>query len=194
MTGTISEIELSIEDVQWAAHVARSSFARWAGQPGYYDNRLNSHFKGKLGELAVEKFLLGKNLKLDSHFRFPDRENLSDIVVKIKGYRKISRVEVKTWSSAHWQELGRCVSVDQYPDLKKKADVIIWCVVNVVEITETADPLAPVKAALAGWSKIDDVSKAPVKLTGAGNMRKIENHQLEAADLHDMSKFPESIE
>jgi len=79
------EIVLSIADVQWAADTAHASFERWESQQGYYNNRLNSHFKGKLGELAVEKFLLDQQLKLDSHFRFADRENLADIVVKING-------------------------------------------------------------------------------------------------------------
>lgn len=107
MKTKILEIDLAIEDVQWAAQAAENSFAKWAGQEGYYDNRFNSHFKGRLGEAAVEKFLLSKKMKLDSHFRFPDRENLSDMVVKINGYRKIFRVEVKTWSSYYWQDFGQ---------------------------------------------------------------------------------------
>ncbi len=115
------EIELPIADVQWAADVARSSFVRWESQQGYYNNRLNSHFKGKLGEIAVENFLLDQKLKLDSHFRFADREKLADIVVKIKGYKKVIRLEVKTWSSNYWLDLGRCVAVDQYPRYKKES-------------------------------------------------------------------------
>jgi hypothetical protein len=193
MKNNISEIELAIEDVQWAAQVARSSFARWAGQEGYYDNRLNSHFKGKLGEVAVEKFLLAQNLKLDSHFRFSDRENLSDIVVKINRYRKISRVEVKTWSSAYWQELGRCISVEQYPDLQKKADVIIWCIVDTADMQKITDNPTPLKAFLAGWTKMEDIAKAPIKLTGSGGMRKIENYQLNSLELKDMNNFSADI-
>jgi hypothetical protein len=183
------EIELTIEDVQWAAHAAQSSFSKWTGQEGHYDNRLNSHFKGRLGEVAAEKFLLCQNLKLDSHFRFLDRENLSDIVVKINGYRKICRVEVKTWSNAYWQELGRCVSVDQYPDLQKKADVIIWCVVDVLDMKEIVKTPATVNAAVVGWSRMDDISKAPIKLTGSGGMREVENYQLDDKDMNDMSGF-----
>ena len=126
----------SLADVQWAAETARSSFERWESQQGYYNNRLNSHFKGKLGEIAVEKFLLDQKLKLDSHFRFADRENLADIVVKIKGYKKVVRLEVKTWSKNYWQDLGRCIAVDQYPDLKKKADIIVWCLVDEKQILD----------------------------------------------------------
>ena len=157
------EIELPVPDVQWAAETARASFSRWESQRGYYNNRLNSHFKGKLGELAVERFLLGQKLNLDSHFRFPDRENLADIVVKIRGYKKVLRIEVKTWSRDYWQELGRCISVDQFPDLKKKAEIVIWCVTYADAI---ADASTPVKVLLAGWSTMDEISKAPIQFTG----------------------------
>ena len=183
-----SEIELPIADVKWAAETARSSFARWESQRGYYNNRLNSHFKGKLGELAVEKFLLDQKLKLDSHFRFPDRENLADIVVKIHGYKRILRIEVKTWSNNYWQDLGRCISVDQFPDLKKKADVVVWCV---TDVDSAADAVAPVKVLLTGWSTIDDVSKAPICLTGLDNMRKVENYQLAEPDLYAINSLLE---
>jgi hypothetical protein len=182
------EIELSIAEVKWAEDTARSSFARWESQQGYYNNRLNSHFKGKLGELAAEKFLLDQKLKLDSHFRFSDREKLADIVVKVKGYKKVVRLEVKTWSSNYWQDLGRCIAVDQYPDLKKKADIIVWCLVNEKQDLDTLGSM-PVKVILAGWSKIGEILKAPIKQTGLDNMRRVENYQLAEADLHLMSEF-----
>jgi hypothetical protein len=180
------EIELSIADVKWAKEVALSSFAKWKSQQGYYNNRLNSHFKGKLGELAVEKFLLDQKLKLDSHFRFSEREKLADIVLKIRGYKKVARLEVKTWSSNYWQDLGRCIAVDQYPDLKKKADTIIWCLVDEKQIL---DATTPVKVILVGWSKIGEILKAPIKHTGLDNMRRVENYQLTESDLHPMSGF-----
>jgi hypothetical protein len=184
------EINLPIPDVQWAAETARASFARWQNQRGYYNNRFNSHFTGKLGELAVEKFLLRQNLKLDSHFRFSDRENLADIVVKIRGYNRILRLEVKTWNREYWQELGRCISVQQFPDLKKKADLIVWCV---TDAAAALTPPKPVAVLLAGWSNLEDVSKAPTQFTGLDAMRKIENHQLAETDLRRMSDFPPLI-
>jgi hypothetical protein len=184
------EIEISIADVQWAADTARSSFERWESQQGYYNNRLNSHFKGKLGEMAVEKFLLDQKLKLDSHFCFADRENLADLVVKINGYKKVLRLEVKTWSLNYWQDLGRCVAVEQYPVIKKKADRIVWCLVDLQNILDS--PI-PVKVLLAGWSKIEDILNAPIKLTGLDNMRKVNNYQLAESDLREMSSFSDSI-
>ena len=180
------EIELSVADIQWAADTARASFERWESQQGYYNNRLNSHLKGKLGEIAVEKFLLDQKLKLDSHFRFADRENLADLVVKIKGYNKIARLEVKTWSLNYWQDLGRCIAVDQYTVIKKKADVIVWCLLDEKQILDAS---TPVKVILAGWSKIEEVVNAPIKLTGKDNMRKVNNYQLAETDLHDISSF-----
>jgi hypothetical protein len=184
------EIELPAADIQWAAETARASFTRWESQRGYYNNRLNSHFKGKLGELAVERFLLGQNLKLDSHFRFPDREKLADIVVKVRGYTKILRLEVKTWSRNYWQELGRCISVEQFPDLKKKTDAVIWCVTDAEAVT---DGPVPVKVLLAGWSAMDDISKAPIKFTGLENMRKVENYQLAESDLREVKRLMDGI-
>jgi hypothetical protein len=185
-------IELSIADAQWAAETARASFERWESQQGYYNNRLNSHFKGKLGEIAVEKFLLDQKLKLDSHFRFADRENLVDIVVKIKGYKKVVRLEVKTWSKNYWHNLGRCIAVDQYPNLKKKADIIVWCLVDEKQTLDTSAS-APVKVLLAGWSKMEEISNAPINLTGLDNMRKVNNYQLAEADLRDMNSFSGAI-
>lgn len=178
------EIELPSDDVHWAAETARESFARWESERGYYNNRFNSHFKGKLGELAVEKFLLAQNLKLDSHFRFADREKLADIVVKIRGYRKVLRLEVKTWSREYWQALGRCISVDQFPDLKKKADVVVWCVADANTAMD-----APAKVLVAGWSTMDEISTAPIRFTGLDNMRKVENHQLAEAGLRAMGSL-----
>ncbi len=186
----MEQIELTYEDLQWAMETAHASFARWENQQGYYNNRLNSHFKGKLGELAVEKFLASKNLKFDSHFRFSDRENLADIVLKIKGYKKIVRIEVKTWSANYWEELGRCISVDQFLDLRKKSDVIIWCI---TDIHDTSIDLKHTTITIYGWSTINDIQNAPIALTGLDNMRKVKNYQLPNADLRDTSNLLDSL-
>ncbi len=182
----MEEIDLTTGDVQWAAETARASFTRWKNQKGYYDNRLDSHFKGKLGELAVEHFFENRGLKFDSHFRFAERENLADLVVKIQGYRRIIRVEVKTWSAIYWRELGRCLAVNQLPDLKKKADRIVWCVADLQRIPET--PI-PAKITLRGWSLLADAESAPIKFTGVDKMRKVENYQLPEENLREMNDF-----
>lgn len=186
----MEQIKLTTAEVQWAIETARSSFARWENQQGYYNNRFNSHFKGKLGEVATEKFLASNNLKFDSHFRFSDRENLADIVLKIKGYKKIIRIEVKTWSVNYWKELGRCIAVEQFSDLIKKSDIIIWCL---TDIHDTPSDLASTIITLRGWSTINDIQNAPVKLTGLENMRKVKNYQVPETDLRDMTSFLTSL-
>jgi hypothetical protein len=188
MTDSIFHVLISIEEITWAADSAARSAERWSQQAGHYTNYLTSHFKGKLGELAVEKFLLGKRFKLDSHFRFTDRENLSDIVIKVRGYREVCRVEVKTWDARYWAELGRCIAVDQYEKIKKKADQIVWCVAEADDFEALLKSPAPISIALMGWSWTADVVNAPVRLTGTDKMRKVENYQLNESDLHLMSE------
>lgn len=97
-------------------HAPDYAINKWSEHEGYYSNKFNSHLIGKLGEVAVEKHILKIEYKLDSYFRFPDREKQSDIVVKIRKYTQVCRLEIKIWSANYWEELGRCVSVDQYPD------------------------------------------------------------------------------
>lgn len=187
------QISLSTEDVKWAMAVSQASIEKWSDRDGYYNNRINSHLKGKLGEIAVEKYLLGRGLKLDSHFRFSDRENLCDIVVKIRKYTKIYRLEIKTWSANYWQELGRCIAIDQYPILKKKADFIIWCVVDSTSVDELLKKPEPIFISLVGWSKIDEIPNAPIKDTGIGEMRKVKNYQLTEVDVHFIQVLIEGL-
>jgi hypothetical protein len=177
-------IPLTVEDTAWALDNAKTSIKKWSERDGYYNNRLASHITGKLGELAVEKYLLEQGYKLDSHFRFPERENLSDIVVKVWGYSRIRRLEVKTWSESYWAELGRCIAVEQYPILKRKADIVIWCLVDHEFVERLVKKPGPGAVSLAGWSVIGRISEAPIHDTGTGNMRKVRNYQLREDDLH----------
>jgi len=180
---------LETADVEWAIRSASVSIEKWSGQAGYYNNRFDSHFKGKLGELAAEKYLLEKGYKLDSHFRFPERENLSDLVIKVKRYTKVCRLEVKTWDAKYWPELGRCISVEQYPDLKKKADIILWCVLDLKDVETLLKTPEGLSVSLAGWSKVEVIVNASIKDTGIGGMRKVKNYQLLETDLRSMSAF-----
>lgn len=191
MTQGISQITLSAEHTQWAFDTAKASAKRWSTSEGYYTNQFSSHFKGKLGELAVEQFLFEQGFNIDTHFRFAERENLCDIVVKIKRYEKVCRLEVKTWDKKFWAELGRCIAVEQTPDLNKKADVVIWCTVAIPNLKA---PPASAMVDLAGWSYVSEIVKAPVKFTGGEKMRKIQNHQLMENELHGMHELPTIIQ
>ncbi len=183
------QFSLSVDDVKWAIAVSQTSVEKWSEHKGHYNNRINSHLKGKLGEITVEKYLLGKKFKLDSHFRFSEREHLCDIVIKVRKYTKVYRLEIKTWSAGYWQELGRCIAVDQYPSLKKKADLIIWCVVNSANVDELLKKPESILVSLVGWSKIDDITNASIKETGTGEMRKVKNYQLAEKDIHSILMF-----
>ena len=185
----IVQITVDRTEVEWAIEVARRSIAKWVDHEGYYTNRIESHLKGKLGELAVEKYLLEAGHAIDSHFRFADREKLSDIVVKIRKYAQVCRLEVKTWSRNYWAELGRCIAVEQYPDLKKKADLIVWCVLDAVNVADLLTTPAHVTIALTGWSRIGEIASAPVKDTGTGKMRKVKNYQFAESDLHPIQEL-----
>lgn len=192
--GDIPQVQLSVEDVQWAADAARASIAKWSQRDGYYNNRLASHLTGKLGELAMEKYLLENRFKLDSHFRFAERENLCDIVVKVKNYSQVCRLEVKTWSAGYWADLGRCIAVDQYPTLQKKADLVVWCVLAPVDMDQLTASPSPLVVSLAGWSTAAEISKAPIHATGSGGMRKVMNYQLDEKDLHPFVEFRDALE
>ncbi len=192
--GDIPQVQLSVEDVQWAADAARASIAKWSQRDGYYNNRLASHLTGKLGELAMEKYLLENRFKLDSHFRFAERENLCDIVVKVKNYSQVCRLEVKTWSASYWANLGRCIAVDQYPTLQKKADLVVWCVLAPVDMDQLTASPSPLVVSLAGWSTAAEISKAPIHATGSGGMRKVMNYQLDEKDLHPFVEFRDALE
>jgi hypothetical protein len=137
----------------------------------------------------VERYLLETKHSLDAHFRFPDRERLSDIVVKIRKYTKVCRLEVKTWSHNYWAKLGRCIAVDQFPDLKRKADLVVWCVIHEINLKELYKKPVSVSISLAGWSTLDEIANATVQNTGIGSMRKIRNYQLEESDLHPIREL-----
>jgi hypothetical protein len=68
--------------------------------------------------------------------------------------------------------------------------MIVLCLVDFQNIL---DSLVPVNVLLAGWSKMDEILKAPIKLTGKDNMWKVNNYQLTESDLHEMSDFFSAI-
>ncbi len=169
-------IELSKKDIAWARQSARQSHQRWAEKAGHYPNKLGSHLLGKVGELAVGRFLQRHQIDFAPHFQHPEREKLSDL--EANGVR----IEVKTWRARYWDDLGRCIAVNQREQLEAKADVIVWCVVTVEEKTIQ-------QIAIAGWSDLADIWGAPVRKTGKGTMRKVENYQLGSDNLRPLGKL-----
>ena len=188
-------VTLSQEDIAWAVQRAQETLARWGKVYGHYNNKFNSHLKGRLGEVAVEKLIQQWELKHASHFRDADLDKWCDIELQKTISITPCRVDVKTWSEEHWQDLGRCIAVNQVPSLEKKADRIIWCVVEKMETPspETVLALESIDVDVVGWSTLAEVKGAPIKFTGHAWMRKVENHQLDVDALHPIGTFVESM-
>lgn len=78
----------------------------------------------------------------------------------------------KRMECAFWQNLGRCVAVNQMPDIRAKADVVIWCV--------TPQSIVPgVSVEIVGWNTVAEIARLPPVCTGlvVGN-RQVHNHQV----------------
>ena len=122
------------------------------------------------------------------HFRFSDREELCDLEITAPFS---CRIEVKTWSMEHWPLLGRCVAVEQFPALEKKADRVLWCLVERLEAQtpENLLSLPHLCIELAGWSTLADIKTAPIRKTGTGAMRKVNNYQLDLDKLRNIETF-----
>lgn len=168
------ELQLSRLEIEIATKLAVESLAVFSGRSGFYTNSLNSHLKGKLGEICFSRYLEAKGV---SHEKlFMEIANLSSEDIKLSSG---VRIDVKTWSSSHWKELGRCVSVYQLAALKNKADAIVWCIApDIIDENQ--------KFYVRGWSKLDDVEQAEIRWTGPQHGRKVKNHQLEEAMIRDL--------
>jgi len=109
-TESMHIITLDQDALQWAVHAADESIARWGARPGHYRNQLTSHLVGRLGEVAAERFFQERGLAVRAHFHFPEREAMCDLEV----IKPPLRLDVKTWSTAYWNDLGRSVAVNQF--------------------------------------------------------------------------------
>ena len=167
-------IDLTPDELEAARTLAAATFAKYRGRAGHYRNLERSHFLGKVGEIAVEKWLASENLRAEAVYADPARDADSDLVVSGEG------IEVKTWRPATWDEWGRCVTPAQAPGIAQKSSAIVWTVAD--------DEADPVVVEIKGWSTPDDVLATEVRATGPA-YRQVANHQIEpgkirpAADL-----------
>lgn len=124
------------------------------------------------------------------HFRFPQRENLCDIQIQ-QAHQMLCRIEVKTWSAEYWPDLGRCIALDQYATLQRKADCVIWGIVE--KLASHAPPYLRARKqlviTLAGWSTLAEIKLAPLRATGHQEMRKVHNYQLDETALRPIETF-----
>lgn len=179
------EVSLTSDQIQQARQLAKASYNQFKQRSGYYTNTPQTHFIGKLGEIGALCCLEGVGLTCQAVFEDTKRLQECDIIV-----RETVRVEVKTWSSIHWDELGRCIAAGQIGALECKCDVVLWCVVS-------ADGLDPEHQAaeescdvrVAGWSEVSDIRDAPMRVTGYGGMPQVMNYQLCESSLRDTASL-----
>ena len=172
------ELELDGEEVELATSLAEASHAKHGARSGHYPNLKRSHLVGKLGEVAVEKWLRLQEVEVDAAYKDPGREREPDLIADARG------IAVKTWRPDTWTDWGRCVTPAQVPGLQKKVEAIVWAVVD--------DNAEPVRAEIAGWSTPDEVAGTEVRATGP-KYRPIMNHQVDLDQLRDPTELIDAL-
>lgn len=181
-------IKLNRQETVEAYELAGQSIARWMNISGHYNNRIRSHFIGRLGEFACNKALKLAGFDTICHFCELCDEDKCDISV-ISSLGTNFRIEVKTWALEYWNDLGRCIAVNQYSRLLAKSDVIVFCIVEdpipIIKQKEFDECLVSVNY----WLPTADVVKAPQRLTGREGMRKVLNYQIDEKDLREWDEL-----
>jgi len=166
---------ITAKELAVATELAEQTLEMFAGRPGYYNNSINSHLRGKLGEVAVSAFLQARGVTTDDLWRDPDRIGDADVVIAGR-----FRADVKTWDVRYWPDYGRCISVSQFPKLRTKADAIIWC-------TSDSAIRAEMTVTIEGWNTMKDVEQAPRRHTGPPNRRQVYTLHLGPAALREIA-------
>ena len=172
---------ISIEQFNLAETLAIETLHRFSNAKGHYNNTSNSHLRGKIGEIAVSTALEKLGFELENTYTDLDRMSEADIIIPGK-----LRIDVKTWNIEHWDEMGRCISVDQIGKLEKKADAIVWCT--------SPEMLAPgICVEIVGWNKVSEVRQSPRRMTGPKNGRKVDNFLMDISDIRDFSDLKQLL-
>ena len=161
---------------QAALELSERTLAKYSNVRGHYSNTKSSHLVGHLGEFAAFIWLRDNGFEPVPRFLDPDDKEC-DI------HTRIGRIEVKTWRDRFWDDLGRCVSVTQYPSIKRKADFIFW--------NSIADPDAETpQVTFRGWCKVSQFDKAKEVIHTTGfPQREIRNLQLPQSKLLPVEKL-----
>ena len=171
----IQGLILNPEAKQAAFLLAEKTFERYRNNPGHYRNTANSHLVGHLGEFAAFIWLRDNGFEPEAAFSDPTKNRDPDI------FTNVGRIEVKTWKAEFWDDWGRCVSVSQLASVKRKADLIIWCVADEIE-SDTP------KIEFKGWSEVSDIENLEPKMTGKES-RQIYNYQFDEASLNSIDSL-----
>lgn len=174
----------TIQDSEFklASELAEETVQVFSGRPGFYNNNINSHLRGKVGEIAVSSFLDSAGIKVTNLWSDIGRMAEADILVPSK-----LRADVKTWDVRYWTEMGRCIAAGQVSRLRNKAEAVIWC---------TSDSrLAPqMNVTVVGWNTMEDIADAPRRLTGPANGRQVDNFQVEMTAVRNLEALLRLLE
>lgn len=167
-------VELSVEEGRDARELAAATYEKYRREAGHYRNLERSHFLGKLGEVAVEKWLSSQGLQPEPIYRDADRDAEADLGVSAQG------IEVKTWRPSTWDEWGRCVTPAQARRMADKSDAIVWAIAD--------DEADPITVEIVGWSTLEDVLATDIRLTGP-SYKPVANHQIELNHIRPLDEL-----
>lgn len=180
---------LNSDEVERCRIDARRTFEIFRGRPGHYQNSLQRHFIGRLGELAAVQVIRRVS---NSEFTVTDvasdvsRLREADIHLNWEDGRRL-RLEVKTWPAANWRPWGRCIAVGQAKRVRAKSDAVIW-VVNEKPGRISDEEVERVQLAelrIAGANGLDEILAIAPRLIGP-EYRPVLNHQVAETDVRPL--------
>ncbi len=172
-------VQLSLEETARALLLANASHEVWKRNIGpYRGNKLSWHQIGRVGEMAVARFLESEGIQCDRAFVDLDREGEADVLTNG------ARIEVKAWADYSWPGGGRCVTPDQMPKILAKADVIVWCRLPTTVLDGQVE--------IRGWSTPQEVAVKPIIETAVFSSKGM-NHQVPEDELHPPDSLPDRV-
>ena len=102
-------VTIDEETFEKAEQIAIATLKVFERQRGHYNNTLNSHLRGKIGEFACINWFGAKGAMCEAIFEDLNRMSEADLVVG--GLR----LDVKTWDERWWPQQGRCIAANQLP-------------------------------------------------------------------------------
>lgn len=176
-------VVITDDELRQATELAEATLRLFGNARGHYTNNLNSHLRGKLGEIACARWLTTNGVRIEPVFCDTKRMRECDIIASDVA---TLRLDVKTWDEAHWAGLGRCVAADQLGKLEAKADGVLWCV-------SSSKLVAGMRVGLSGWSSTADIRAAPRRWTGPPGGRQVDNHQVDPERITPLSELLEAL-
>lgn len=139
-------------------------------------NRLLGHFVGRIGEIAVFRYLFRQGYHPVAGYHDP-YDKMPDITIGDDD----KTIEVKTWQAHHYIDLGRAILVSQWDHIKDY-DFIVWCSVS---LHDTLPYIQPAYVTLHGFSTPAAFHKY-AKRVRKGN-GKTESYQVAPGEINDIN-------